>query len=112
MRPTQAISGGWRAAALAAALIALAGLGCDSSRNISRGISNLTNNGGLEVRSEPSRARIYVDNRYVGYTPMRLSLDRGSHLVELRKPGYKEAEVWRTVETGRSATLEVTLEAQ
>ncbi|MBE7559413.1 PEGA domain-containing protein [bacterium] len=84
---------------------------CDSGRQVSRGLSNLTNYGSLEVRSQPSGARVYVDNKYVGATPERVSLNRGKHLVLVKKSGYRTAEVWTDVAAGQNSVVDVNLEA-
>jgi len=49
--------------------------------------------GTLEVHSEPSHALVYVDNAYVGQTPLVASVEAGRHRIVVKKPGYQPYEV-------------------
>lgn len=45
----------------------------------------------LQIKTAPAGADIYVDNEYVGKSPIRIMVDRNSdHLLEISKPGYEE----------------------
>jgi hypothetical protein len=46
--------------------------------------------GGLVVESKPSGAKVYVDDRLVGTTPLSLpQISAGSHAVRLERDGYR-----------------------
>lgn len=45
--------------------------------------------GTLDLRSEPSGARAFVDGRYVGRTPLRYGAESGSREVRLEREGYE-----------------------
>jgi len=47
---------------------------------------------GLEVRSVPAKARVWLDGREMGETPLNLSLKAGQHLVRVFKDGYEVYE--------------------
>jgi tetratricopeptide (TPR) repeat protein len=53
----------------------------------------------LEVASQPEGATVFLDDRYLGSTPLALDIDAaGAHLVRIQKRGFA---VWRgTVELG------------
>ena len=64
----------------------------------------------LTIRSDPSGASAYVNNRYVGRTPVELAdLAYGSYKITLSKEGYYAAEVWITY-GGGSQSVELALE--
>jgi len=47
--------------------------------------------GGLVVNSKPSGASVYVDNRFVGVTPLTISgIKTGSHIVKISYQGYAD----------------------
>ena len=50
---------------------------------------------GLEIRSSPSGARVYLDNHYIGITPLVFTLARlGQHKLTLKKEGYYTKTEW------------------
>lgn len=50
---------------------------------------------GLEIRSNPSNAGVYLDNRYMGVTPLILEdVDTGNHKLTLQKEGYYSESQW------------------
>jgi len=58
--------------------------------------------GEIEVRSEPSGAKVYLDGKEVGETPVVLpGIKPGPHSIRIVKDGYEPYEVGETVETGR-----------
>lgn len=53
----------------------------------------------LEVKSEPSGAKVYIDGKESGHTPLALSdVKTGRHQIRVVKEGYESYEV--SVETG------------
>jgi hypothetical protein len=40
------------------------------------------------ITSDPANAYIYVDNKYIGQTPLSYNLGAGKHLIKAAKPGY------------------------
>jgi hypothetical protein len=62
--------------------------------------------GELEVRSEPSGAKIYVDGKRAGETPLVLSdIKMGRHLIRLTKEGYDSYEVLEQIGVGRKKVI-------
>lgn len=48
--------------------------------------------GSARIKSRPSGARVYLDDQFVGYTPLTLPAQQvGKHLVRLERPGYRKA---------------------
>jgi len=45
--------------------------------------------GMLMVRSDPPKAKIYVNDRYYGETPEQIRLKRGKHIIRLEKDSYR-----------------------
>jgi len=46
----------------------------------------------LKVKSEPSGAEVYLNDKYVGNTPLSIILDPGTYTVKVSKKGYKPFE--------------------
>lgn len=66
--------------------------------------------GRLEVISHPSRARVYVDDRYRGRAPLTVRLlEPGVHSVEVSLPGYHTWERGVEVREGRTVIVDVRL---
>ena len=81
-----------RVAALSAAFL-LPTCGCST-------IVNLGRTSGLDVRSDPPGAAVFVDGVRKGTTPVAIDIDGGAaeHVVRIEKPGYEAVE--RTVKKG------------
>jgi len=70
-------------------------------------LQGVATTGVLEVRSEPSKARVTVDGRERGSTPLTLrDVAPGDHQVVLERAGWKSTQVVR-VEPGGTAQLVV-----
>jgi hypothetical protein len=66
--------------------------------------------GRLEVTSEPGDARVTVDGRLVGVTPVpRVDLDVGRHAVVVERQGYEPYVGAIAIVAGRAASLETFL---
>ena len=50
---------------------------------------------GLEIRSYPRGANVYLDNRYMGITPLLLDdVEPGRHKLNLKMEGYYSESEW------------------
>jgi hypothetical protein len=50
---------------------------------------------GLRIKSEPSGAHVYLDNRYMGITPLTIDdVDPGQYTITIKKYGYYSESVW------------------
>lgn len=50
--------------------------------------------GGLEIRSEPNGAKVWVNGREMGLTPLVMSAKAGQYLVRVFREGYEVYEEW------------------
>jgi hypothetical protein len=66
--------------------------------------------GQLVVRSEPGRAKIYLDGVYYGLSPLSINSAAGIHTVEARLSGYKKASEKVALRAGTTTELEFQLE--
>lgn len=72
-----------------------------------------TGDGSLVVDSRPPGARVIVDGRAVGVTPLTIpALAAGSHTVRLERAGYASIATTTRVEPGARARVAVTLTAE
>lgn len=70
-------------------------------------------NGSLVVESRPAGARVVVDGRAMGVTPLTIpALAAGSHTVRLERAGYTSIATTTRVEPGARARVAVTLTAE
>jgi len=52
---------------------------------------------GLRIRSDPSGADVYLNNRYMGFTPLRIEdIDPGRYKITLKMDGYYSESKWIT----------------
>jgi hypothetical protein len=67
--------------------------------------------GSLSVDTRPRGARVLLDGKAVGTTPLRLpGIKVGPHVVRLELAGYKSIPANVTIKAGEQATVAVTLE--
>lgn len=66
----------------------------------------------LELRSEPTGAAVWMDDRFVGYTPLVLArVTPGEHVLSFRKLGYESPTTLVVLQPGQSETLSPRLRA-
>ena len=67
--------------------------------------------GELKVKSDPSGAKVYVNNRYVGETPYTNKvMAPGRHDVDIELKGYEDESKRVTIESGETKTIDINLE--
>lgn len=66
----------------------------------------------VSVRSEDDSYEIFVDGAFVGNTPANVKLMEGTHVVEVKKPGFKDYRRQVTISDGCELTLRAVLEKQ
>lgn len=63
-------------------------------------------NGTLSITSTPPGASVYLDSVMMGKTPVNLeNLNYGSHLIEIKSPGYIPFSIQASVQEGSQVTL-------
>jgi hypothetical protein len=69
-----------------------------------------TNYGRIIVHSKPNKAEVYLDDNYVGTTPMNLDrIDPGQHRIRFVMPGYEDWSERVTVSPSRTSTVSANL---
>ena len=68
--------------------------------------------GQLLVKADDDTHEIFVDGAFVGNAPARLKLAEGPHVIEVRKPGFKDYRKQVHVAEGSELTVRVILEKQ
>lgn len=68
--------------------------------------------GTLSVTSNPSGARVLVDDVFVGYTPLRYGTSSGNHSVNIEMEGYDGFESTARVTAGQTLEVQASLSAQ
>jgi hypothetical protein len=64
-----------------------------------------TSTGGVHVTSRPA-ARVYVDNRLIGTTPLTEQVSPGQHSLRLERPGFESETTQVTVQRSRVSRVE------
>lgn len=66
--------------------------------------------GGLSVSSSPSGANVFLDNNFIGLSPLTLNeVSVGSHIVTFRLEGYQDNTATTQVNAGATSTVSVAL---
>lgn len=65
--------------------------------------------GVLVVETDVKDARVYVDGKFVGTTPLETEVLIGKRAIRVRKAGYYDHEVTRATIAGQSQTVKVQL---
>jgi len=71
----------------------------------------VSNIGWLNVMASDASAEIFVDGSFVGNAPAKLKLDPGSHLVEVKKSGFKDYRRQISITAGSELSLNASLQA-
>ncbi|MEI7857498.1 MAG: PEGA domain-containing protein [Methanomicrobiales archaeon] len=62
--------------------------------------------GEVSVSSTPDGANVFIDNNFVGITPLTLkAISTGSHVIMVRLAGYQDYEVTTAVNAGATTTV-------
>lgn len=69
-----------------------------------------SNIGQLSVTSTPSRARLFIGEKFVGVTPYRGTCSVGNHAIRLMKDGYISHEGYLSITKGQLTEKEIVLE--
>jgi TPR repeat protein len=66
----------------------------------------------VNVTAQDDSYEIYVDGGFVGNTPAKVKLAEGAHVVEVKKPGFKDYRKQIQTTEGSELTLRAVLEKQ
>ena len=66
----------------------------------------------VNVNAEDDSYEIYVDGGFVGNTPAKVKLAEGAHVVEVKRPGFKDYRKQIKITEGSELTLRPILEKQ
>ena len=84
-----------------------------TARRVNVGLAPGTYQGTLTVQSLPAGAAVYLNQRYVGETPLAVPrLRAGSHVVWVQGEGYRKWTAGVHVPADRNTTIRANLERQ
>jgi hypothetical protein len=66
----------------------------------------------VTVKADDETCEVLADGAFVGNPPARLKLAEGTHIIEVKKPGYRDYRREIKVGAGADLTLRATLEKQ
>jgi TPR repeat protein len=66
----------------------------------------------VTVKAEDDACEIFVDGAFVGNTPANVKLTEGTHVVEVKKPGFKDYRKQIEISEGAELTLRAVLEKE
>jgi TPR repeat protein len=66
----------------------------------------------LNVNADEETGEVFVDGAFVGNAPAKLKLEPGLHVVEVKKPGFKDYRKALKISEGSELTLRAVLERQ
>jgi uncharacterized protein len=70
------------------------------------------NTGLVNVKADDDSQEVFVDGGFVGNAPAKLKLVEGSHVIEVKKAGFKDYRKEIKISEGSELTLKVILEKQ
>jgi hypothetical protein len=70
------------------------------------------NGGVVIVKTDDESCDVFVDGKFVGNPPAKVKLAEGSHVIEVRKTGFKDYRKQLSVADGSELTLRAVLEKQ
>jgi eukaryotic-like serine/threonine-protein kinase len=83
----------------------------EAGKTASIDVSLLESGGSISINSAPSGAGVWLDGKSTGKTtPATLSVDQGSHRIELRKQGFENEAATINVKDGETANYAPTLD--
>ena len=65
--------------------------------------------GTLKINSNPPNADVYVDNKYVGKTPLTIELNKGTYTIKISKDGYDDYITKITAKSGETKSISANL---
>lgn len=65
--------------------------------------------GKIRVESKPSGAKIFINEEYVGNSPVTIHKNVGDYLVRAKKKGYPPQTVWVTVAKEKRSVVKLVL---
>jgi hypothetical protein len=74
------------------------------------GSSGSSKTGFVSVSADDQTFEVFVDGAFVGNTPAKLKLSEGTHVIEVKKPGYKDYKKEIKVTEGCELTLRAVME--
>jgi hypothetical protein len=72
----------------------------------------LYNKGSLIVKSDPTPARLYLDGRYIGSTPVKLNADDGKYELSLVKEGHVRVSRVVRISKGTTTIMKINMDEQ
>jgi hypothetical protein len=72
--------------------------------------SSSSKTGFVSVSADDQTFEVFVDGAFVGNTPAKLKLSEGTHVIEVKKPGYKDYKKEIKVTEGCELTLRAVME--
>ena len=75
-------------------------------------VTETAKTGIVNVTSEDERCEVFVDGAFVGNSPAKLRLAEGSHVVEVKKPGFKVYRRELQVGAGSELSLRAALDKE
>jgi TPR repeat protein len=89
-----------------------AGGGTNPVSEVTGVLADTSKTGLVNVKAEDDTYEIFVDGGFVGNTPAKVKLAEGAHVVEVKKPGFKDYRKQIKITEGSELTLRAALEKQ
>lgn len=72
-------------------------------------LEKLEKTGKLTINSSPTSAEVFVNNLFVGYTPLSYKLPQGTHSITIKKQGYNDFILSSVNITDEESSFNITL---
>lgn len=67
-------------------------------------------NPGLTIETNPSRADVYIDDSYIGISPLTIDLNSGNYRITVKIDGYYTTTEWINYTEGDNVSININLE--
>jgi len=84
-------------------------LNVTGNNSISLNITLTSEKGHMSIFSNPPSASVYIDNKFIGVTPLRISLSPGIHELLISKKGYIPSKEEIEIKSGDDLVIKRTL---
>ena len=84
--------------------------GCKTMEGIDDVGRSLFRKGGVSVRTQPSGASIYINEKFIGRSPLSEPLKPGIYRLVVEKKGFETQEEWVEVPKGTTAKIQIHME--
>ena len=83
-------------------------IACQRGSSGSPSVGSFFHTGKIAVETKPRGARIFINEKYVGISPLSVYKEAGDYLIRAKKKGYEDQTAWATVTKDHTSSIKLT----